>query len=51
MRAMEQYFLSLWTLKEAYIKAQGRGVFTPPGMRGFTMSVVRRIRRCVFHFA
>lgn len=28
-------FLRLWTLKEAYVKAVGRGIAAPPGLRGF----------------
>ena len=29
-------FLQLWTLKEAYVKALGRGISAPPGLRSFS---------------
>ena len=33
------YFLQLWTLKEAYVKALGRGISAPPGLRSFSFRV------------
>ncbi|KAK9833335.1 hypothetical protein WJX81_007623 [Elliptochloris bilobata] len=33
------HFVRLWTLKEAYVKAVGRGIDAPPGLRGFTVSL------------
>lgn len=32
-------FMELWTLKEAYVKALGRGIAAPPGLRGFSVTV------------
>ncbi|KAI3437852.1 hypothetical protein D9Q98_000298 [Chlorella vulgaris] len=34
-------FLQLWTLKEAYVKALGRGISAPPGLRSFSFRVGR----------
>lgn len=31
--------MELWTLKEAYVKALGRGIAAPPGLRGFAVTV------------
>lgn len=33
------YFIRLWTLKEAYVKAVGRGISAAPGLKGFSFSV------------
>ena len=33
------YFMQLWTLKEAYVKALGRGISAPPGLRSFSFRV------------
>lgn len=33
------YFLRVWTLKEAYVKAAGRGIAQPPGFRGFSVRI------------
>ena len=32
-------FIRLWTLKEAYVKATGRGIGAPPGLSSFTFSI------------
>lgn len=32
-------FMELWTLKEAYVKALGRGISAPPGLKGFSVHV------------
>eukprot|EP00884_Botryococcus_braunii_P018467 jgi/Botrbrau1/5303/Bobra.0391s0020.2 len=32
-------FLRVWTLKEAYVKAAGRGIAQPPGFRGFAVTL------------
>lgn len=37
--ARASYFVQLWTLKEAYVKALGRGISAPPGLRSFSFSV------------
>lgn len=37
--ARTAYFLQLWTLKEAYVKALGRGISAPPGLRSFGFRV------------
>jgi len=34
-----QRFVDLWTLKEAYVKATGRGISAPPGLKGFSVGV------------
>jgi 4'-phosphopantetheinyl transferase len=34
--AQAALFIKLWTLKEAYVKAIGRGIGAPPGLRGFS---------------
>jgi 4'-phosphopantetheinyl transferase len=33
------YFIRLWTLKEAYVKAVGRGISAAPGLKSFSFSV------------
>lgn len=33
--ARDSCFIQLWTLKEAYVKALGRGISAPPGLRSF----------------
>ena len=35
-------FIRLWTLKEAYVKANGRGISAPPGLRAFTFQLFER---------
>ena len=37
--ARAAYFLQLWTLKESYVKALGRGISAPPGLRSFSFCV------------
>jgi hypothetical protein len=34
------HFIKLWTLKEAYVKAVGRGIAASPGMSGFAFRFV-----------
>ena len=36
--ARRALFIRLWTLKEAYVKAIGRGIGAPPGLSSFTFS-------------
>jgi 4'-phosphopantetheinyl transferase len=38
------FFVQLWTLKEAYVKALGRGIGAPPGLRsfGFQLDLARK---------
>ncbi|GAB4819359.1 hypothetical protein N2152v2_006405 [Parachlorella kessleri] len=38
----DAHFLQLWTLKEAYVKALGRGISAHPGLRGFAFRVAPR---------
>ncbi|KAF8062731.1 hetI [Scenedesmus sp. PABB004] len=35
--ARRALFMSLWTLKEAVVKAKGSGINAPPGLRGFSI--------------
>jgi 4'-phosphopantetheinyl transferase len=37
--AQAALFIKLWTLKEAYVKAIGKGIGAPPGLRGFSFSL------------
>jgi len=37
-------FIRLWCLKEAYIKATGRGILAPPGLRAFTFELLLNIK-------
>mmetsp|Transcript_42493 Transcript_42493/g.100844 ORF Transcript_42493/g.100844 Transcript_42493/m.100844 type:complete len:146 (+) Transcript_42493:565-1002(+) len=37
--AVEEHFLRIWTLKEAFVKATGRGISAPPGLKGFRVDV------------
>jgi hypothetical protein len=34
-----QHFLQLWTLKESYVKAVGRGISAPPGLSSFSFRI------------
>ena len=34
--ARNLHFMKIWTLKEAYVKAVGRGISAPPGLSGFS---------------
>ena len=34
-----QHFIRIWTLKEAHVKAVGRGIMAAPGMRAFAVSI------------
>ncbi len=34
-----RHFVQLWTLKEAYVKAVGRGIGARPGLRAFSVSL------------
>lgn len=36
-----EHFLRIWTLKEAYVKALGRGINAPPGLSGFSFLLDR----------
>jgi len=38
-KAQAALFIKLWTLKEAYVKAIGKGIGAPPGLRGFSFSL------------
>ena len=40
--ARARLFIRLWTLKEAYVKADGRGISAPPGLRAFTFHLFER---------
>ena len=35
-------FVRLWTLKEAYVKAVGRGISAPPGLNAFSLTLQPR---------
>lgn len=50
--ARPAHFIKLWTLKEAYVKAVGRGINAPPGLQGFsyTMSPQSGNQPDVIHF-
>ena len=37
-------FIRLWCLKEAYVKATGRGILAPPGLRAFTFELLLNIK-------
>ena len=37
--ARAEHFVKLWTLKEAYVKALGKGISAPPGLRGFSFTL------------
>ena len=45
----QQRFLKLWTLKEAYLKAVGRGISGSPGLAGFTVDPRPARRTSVTH--
>ena len=44
-------FMKLWTLKEAYVKAVGKGISAPPGLRGFSFQLEEDARKVVFNSA
>lgn len=50
--ARPAHFIKLWTLKEAYVKALGRGINAPPGLQGFSFAVTPQLgnRLDVIHF-
>lgn len=37
-------FLHYWTLKEAFVKSRGIGVYTPPGLRSYEFGKLNRHR-------
>ena len=40
--ARAQHFVRLWTLKEAYVKAVGRGIGARPGLSAFSVMLQPR---------
>ena len=40
----QRLFIRLWCLKEAYVKATGRGILAPPGLRAFTFELLLNIK-------
>lgn len=44
-------FIKLWTLKEAYVKAVGRGIAASPGLRGFSFQLEEGAKRVEFDSA
>jgi phosphopantetheinyl transferase len=41
-----RHFVRLWTLKEAYVKAGGRGISAPPGLNAFSLTLQPRCGVC-----
>ena len=41
-------FIKLWTLKEAYVKAIGKGIGAPPGLRGFSFLLNKSVSTLEF---
>jgi 4'-phosphopantetheinyl transferase len=46
--AQAALFIKLWTLKEAYVKAIGKGIGAPPGLRGFSFLLNEASSELVF---
>ena len=40
----QRLFIRLWCLKEAYVKATGRGIMAPPGLKAFTFELLLNIK-------
>jgi len=52
--AAERRFIEMWTMKEAYVKASGKGINAPPGLKGFSIVTPSaeglQDRLCAFRF-
>ena len=44
--AQAKHFIRLWTLKEAHVKATGRGILAAPGMSAFSIDIQELSNKC-----